>query len=51
MEAIRICLMLTGIAVWVLVLSVTCGIAGSKIRLWDGWERIADWWHRANDDR
>ena len=45
---IRIGLMLTGIAVWVLISAIVFGIVGYRIRTWDGWQRIRDWWREAN---
>jgi hypothetical protein len=48
---IRTGLMLTGIAVWVLILAVVGGVAGNRVRTWDGWQKIKDWWWVTNGGR
>jgi|FLOH01.1.fsa_nt_gi hypothetical protein len=44
MDDIKIILMVSGVAFWVLILAVVGGVIGSLIRIWDGWQKIKNWW-------
>ena len=41
---VRIGLMLTGVAVWVLITAIVFSVMGYYIRTWHGWKKISDWW-------
>jgi hypothetical protein len=45
---IRLGLMITGLAVWVIVLAFFFGFMAHIIRCWSGWGKIRDWWWLAN---
>ena len=47
---IKIVLILTGIAVWSVILAIVAGVAGYYIRGWRGWKWMKKVWKESNND-
>ena len=47
---IKTVLIITGMAVWAVILSIVCGVAGYYIRGWRGWKWMKKAWKESNND-